>query len=529
MLKGAFSTLSSVVGASVKGAVSDYTPTAANMGGAFTRIAQQGIANLSYRSPILADVAATMLHSFQSELIHRDKVRSHVSSEDSNALRAAVTEKLGPDTSKEKVDAAMTKVIDKMSKIVDAEGMEAAKKSDVFKEFGEYFKNFKKPLEQPQTQQSGGSSDAEGTLGRIDVNTSKTAQLLAEMVPEGGIPGAPSQHPEYPHVPGPTPNPGSFIDPMTGLPSIKAAVGSIGGTFLGKVFDDAVITKYANKTKSKLFGVEDDSEDILKKPEAAKPEPVVTPKRAEASKERQTENIQEILKGISLDLSKPALPESFAPIVSGATPSVESLNEANSRDTKRASSANNLLEQIVDQLKKLNDKKSDPAAEGSGLGLEDVLKSKSKVLGKVGNAAKLAARFAGPAALVASAGAAGYGLGTMMNPLIDKGITAASGEENSLGTWLYNKTHSDEGLEATKSTPPIAAAKSKQIAEIEKMQSKKDEALTKQSKPTTNPVVLNTPVVTNNNSTTVIATASVRNQESTFERVQFQDFWRRVA
>lgn len=532
MLKEAFSSLGSVVNSSVKGAISEYTPTAANMGGAFTRIAQQGIANLSYRSPVLADVASTILHTFQNELVHRDKVKSHISSEDSSSLRAAVTEKLGANASAEKVEAEMFKVIDKMSKLVDNEGLEAAKKSSVFKEFGEYFKNFRKPLEQQQQaqqQQQGG--DVGGTLGRIDVNTSKTAQLLAEMVPEGGIQGAAPVADGQPHVPGPVPNHGpSFIDPMTGLPSIKAAFGSIGGTFLAKVFDDDVISKYANKTKSKLFGPEDE----ISKPEPATQESVVTEPRKSsksvvAAKERQADNIQEILKGISLDLSKPSLPESFVPFAA-KQPSAESLNESVARESKQSSTANQLLTQVIEELKKLNNKKADPESGGVGSGIGDLLKSKAGELGggklsKLGTAAKAAARFAGPAALVASAGAAGYGLGTMLNPLIDKGITAASGEENSLGTWLYNKTHADEGLGATQ---PIAAAKSKQIAEIEKMQSKKDAATAKPAQPTT-PVVLNTPVVTNNNSTTVIATSSVRNQESTFERVQFQDFWSRVA
>lgn len=527
MIKESLSTLKSLVGSAVKTVASDYTPTAQNMGGAFTRIAQQGIANLSYRSPILADVATTMLHSFQNELVQKDKIKKHIGSEDSNQLRAAITEKLGADASKDKVDKEMFKVIDKMSKIVDKEGQEAASKSSVFKEFGEYFKNFRK--EQPKSEPGQeGSTAVDGTLGRIDVNTKNTAQLLSEIASGEGSLANPSHtiNPEGTPVKSGSP---SFIDPMTGMPSIKAAIGSIGGSFLGKVFDDELLTKYAAKLQTKLFDPQGEEElkvepkqansDIVKDIQEPKVEPVkrkVTP-----TQERQSQNIQEILKGISLDLGAPKLPESFVQV------STEDKNEGVAREVKKEATANSLLEQIIEQLKKLNDKKT---TEGEPSSSSDMMKSMAEKvggnkLGKLGNLASKVPKGLGSAAMVAAAGAAGYGVGTLLNPVIDSGITALSGEENTLGTWIYNKTHDDE-LSSSKISPK----KSTQITDIQKASKAKEEA-NSSAKLGAAPVVLNStqPVVTNNNSTTVIATSSVRNQESTFERVQFQDYWSRVA
>lgn len=518
MIKESLSTLKSLVGSAVKNVASEYKPTADNMGGAFTRIAQQGIANLSYRSPILADVASTMLHSFQNELVHRDKIKKHISSEDSNSLRTAITEKLGADTPKSKVEAEMFKVIDKMSKIVDAEGQEAAKKADVFKEFGEYFKNFRKTPEQSQNpQQQGATGEVEGTLGRIDVNTQKTAHLLAEIAAEPGSLTNPSPTTNAGETPQKTGSP-SFIDPMTGLPSIKAAVGSIGGTFLAKVFDDELITKYATKLKTRMFGAEEEVTPTVATPvqepsaEAPKAKRKIVP-----SQDRQAQNIEDILKGISLDL---ATPESFVP-------KTEDKNEQISRDAKKESTANSLLEQIIEQLKKLNEKKTTESDAKSSSGILDKITEKTGLKDLASKVPKgaggMLARGAMAAGGVAAAGAAGYGIGTLLAPLIDKGITAASGEENTLGTWIYNKTHSDEFANS------VTPKKSTQVTDIQRATKAMEESKA-QGKASSSAMVLNTqPVVTNNNTTTVIANSSVRNQESTFERVQFQDYWSRVA
>lgn len=46
-------------------------------------------------------------------------------------------------------------------------------------------------------------------------------------------------------------------------------------------------------------------------------------------------------------------------------------------------------------------------------------------------------------AAVAGAGAAGYGIGTLANMGIDKGVSALTGRPNSLGGWLYDATHDE--------------------------------------------------------------------------------------
>lgn len=59
--------------------------------------------------------------------------------------------------------------------------------------------------------------------------------------------------------------------------------------------------------------------------------------------------------------------------------------------------------------------------------------------------------------LVAASGAAGYGIGTLINAGIDKALSAATGRETSLGSWLYDKFHPSESAVAAKSKPDTAA------------------------------------------------------------------------
>jgi hypothetical protein len=313
------------------------------------------------------------------------------------------------------------------------------------------------------------------------------------------------------------------------LPSIKAAIGTIGGTFLAKVFDDEAISKYADKAKAKLFGkAKHEAEPVNVAPvdPSRAPTPDITPEAATIPRteiapapiarkivpraDRQEENIKSILKGLSLDLGPTAPSESFVPVT-------EQGKEAVAQEDKRATTSNTLLTKIISELQRLNEKSSSVVEPTM---LDKVKSLASGGLGSTGGMISKGAKLLGPAALVAGAGAAGFGLGTLANPLIDKAVSSMSGEENSLGTWIYNKTHPSENLEAKKST---------QVTAIQRATDEKIKASVVQKNIQQPPIMLNTPVVTNNNSSTIIANSSVRNQESTFERVQFQDFWSRVG
>lgn len=170
-----------------------------------------------------------------------------------------------------------------------------------------------------------------------------------------------------------------------------------------------------------------------------------------------------------------------------------------------------------------------------------------------------------PALGVAAAGAAGYGAGTVLNSGITAGITAATGKENTLGTWLQEKFGksapdlsspvSDKEMAAYKASPKYAAElaarqSSKAVSTpvstpAPKLESEKinrsalvTEPLNKQetinSEKSKAPIIVTTNNVSNSSGTSgqpsggMIVGSPIRNQESSFERVQMQDYWPRA-
>lgn len=151
-----------------------------------------------------------------------------------------------------------------------------------------------------------------------------------------------------------------------------------------------------------------------------------------------------------------------------------------------------------------------------------------------------AARMLSPFAAVAAAGAAGTAIGTGIAPLIDRGISAVSGRTTSLGGAIYDMFNSDPNSDpkSPHTTPKnkplsgIVAAKKTSATMATVATGARDAAVATQ-KSTVQPIVLNnnspaaTPAKTGG--TGVVVGSSVRNQESTFERVQMRDFWPRMV
>lgn len=80
-----------------------------------------------------------------------------------------------------------------------------------------------------------------------------------------------------------------------------------------------------------------------------------------------------------------------------------------------------------------------------------VLKGASSLLGgitAVSGALSGMIPLLGQAGLVGAAGAAGYGVGTLLADGIDQAVTAISGSEQSLGTWIYELANGAEEAEA---------------------------------------------------------------------------------
>jgi len=518
MFKSALQSVTAGVIKSAKTTAADYIP---GSGSAFNRVSQQGIANLSYRSPILADMAASMLANFQQELEKTRQIKEYVKADASKGLREQIKSELGPKTSDSRVTDEMLRVVQKMNKLVESQGQEKAGQSDLFKKYGDILNVLKeKPA---QTPQSGGLT-AEGSLvdpiKRIDTNTSRTAQLLSDIVAiqDNKSAGVGTQ--------GPTSGNASYIDPLTGLPSIKAAIGGIGGTFLSKVFDDELLTKYADKLKGKISGGVPESFVPTETKEA--------PKKAKVQKAGNENKIVDILKDLSLDLST-------VKHTGTTSASSESSVEANVQEGRRTSRTHDLQTATVEELKKLNDKSKEKDSSTGGIldKLSDGLMSRIPGLGKlggVGSTVMSAARAAAPALAVAGAGAAGYAFGsTVVNPLINKGIQSLSGDkEATLGTWLYDKFNDDpmaimqkqQDEAMSKKLAASKASKESQISEIQKANDKKIADSVK-SKANESATVINTSKNTHSATTTIITPIAVRNPENTLERAQSNQFWGR--
>ena len=249
MFKSALSSVASTVVSAAKNTLKDYqSSTSTQSGGVVGNIMQQGIANMAYRSPIMADIAQTVLDSFHVENARKQKINDYVKSSSSDGMRDSVKSSMEPNSSQAKIDKEMISILDRMSKAIDKSGIEEAKKSALFKQYEKYFTEFKKSSPtstkpSPPTHNNP-SEDHSEILGVIANNTHKTVNAL-ENLTNNGIGGS-RDHQSSDNSHG-TP---SFDDPLTGRPSVRDVISQIGGTFLQKVFDDETIEKFVGKTKS---------------------------------------------------------------------------------------------------------------------------------------------------------------------------------------------------------------------------------------------------------------------------------------
>ena len=660
MFKSALSAITSTVVGAAKNTIDNYHP--ANLikeGGAFSRIAQQGIANIAYRSPILADIAQTLLHTIQLDSANKERLKAYTKSDSASDFRAAVTKKLGDQGTPKKIDAEMVKILDKIEKSIVRDGIEKTKTTSIFKEFGKYTpQSTTAPTSASASEQSSGDITdgvAHASLNKIESNTQRTVNVLEEIATRG-VMGRGASGSDGGVASGGTHSLSgsdggvasggthSFIDPMTGMPSISAAVGSIGGSFLAKVFDEDTIEKFVKKTK-KLFGFENEESepvsDISKKP--------TRPKKSDIPKA-----FKDILENLSLDLndSKDKV-NVFTTNSSGVTTTGESVKDNVVSATDNQSSE--LLKVQTDnlnELKKLNktseknveivkktDKKDDtekkidiiektkskvmdgikarmpgidtelPYKIGNTVGkginyandgvstllgkggrassyLPKVASKASKIatsnlgstvggvaevagtVGKVGAATEVAGGIAEVAGIIgrvglmalaapaiaaaapfvagaAAVGAIGYGASKLIaggddnkSPIDAKGIEKAASAAGITASEIrkninpsYTEKQSYEVSSAVQKSPiddiqSVKSTNSTQLINLNDAKEKQKETSSKSA----------APIIVNNNTTSsggnsspsiISGGMSVRNTESTFERVQMQDFWKR--
>ena len=540
MFASALSSVTSALSSSVKDTASSYKFNQENIHGSFERLAQLGIANLSFRSPIIADIAEQVLKNFQLTITKKEKLREYVKSGESEELRKKVKSKLPETTSSKKIDEEMMRILEKLDKEVESSKSTSYKQSEFFKEYQSYFEKFKKdnatqeskssPQAKPGETSSSTVGDSSGILDKIQYNTQRTFNAIEALASQMNVSGASGDKGS---------GQASFIDPMTGLPSMRAAIGSIGGSFLGKIFDDELISKYSNKVRSKLFtnedgATEDGSTEGDNFTNAPSSESVQEEEKAKTTRSNELklsidsilDELLEIHKTIKLKTQGDSKPPSMFdkvidnlefPELSKRIPGAPKKTRTRTRAPRKVSTK---VADIVSSLPDIELNKSPTINDTLGKA-----QGKSGYASKALNVAKgfgsRALSLLNPITKVAAAGAAGYAAGTVLNEGISSAIDwATDGESKSLGDWIYNKTHPSENA---------PQAKPKQgIVPITKLSEAKDN--TEKAK-TTTPIVLNT---TNSNSTQpnqviVSGTGPVRNKESTFERVQMQDFWPRSA
>lgn len=176
-------------------------------------------------------------------------------------------------------------------------------------------------------------------------------------------------------------------------------------------------------------------------------------------------------------------------------------------------------------------------------GVANVASKGSSLLAAAAPAIGGAISAALPAAGAIVAGGAGYMIGDkLVKPLVDKGVTTISGKDNTLGTWLgdvfksdaekkleaENKKYSEKYGEMKITSQKIISDKSSQISS---MKDTKESMIAKDAKQ--QPIVIQQNSSTTNGSgnqqvpSIIGINKSVRNQDSTFERVQMRDFWSR--
>lgn len=602
MFKEAISSLTASVISAAKSAAQDNIPTSENLHGVYGSIAQYGISNIAYRSPFLANIAQTMLHNWQVESVKKDRIKTFLKSKNSDEMRNAVSSTMDVTATSKQIDKEMTRILDSISKSIEKNGQEEAKKSDIFKQFGKFFSEFKSAEEstENQTKEHNGSGNDDQILTRIETNTHRTVDVLEQLTSKHVVGG--NSHSDDVNK--------SFIDPMTGMPSISAAVGHIGSSFLSKVFDNDTIERFANKTKD-FFGSTNAPEVPTARPkETSVPESqetpnavvepvaesVVEPIKKPKSRGGEKKSIDSILNGLNLDLNTSV---NNAEVVSKDNTSESSKENAIASDKRTEEIVSELkdiksilskshdgiknnkstVEKIGDQKTTILDKIKDKVlpkslkdlpyniGKNSGKGVAKTIEAAKtaakyvpKVVEGVGNilsngvglATKALPELVGGAELasggllagagVVGAAGAGYMLGeNVINPLVDKGLSAVTGRDTSLGSWIYDQINPDplkeQPVVASKSAPAIikpTPIPSKSINSVTALKTEKEKEDIKQSS-ASQPIIINknsdksTSGGNGSSGDNTPRILSIRNQDSTFEKVQMQDFWSRTV
>ena len=518
VLKSVVSSLSS----SIKDTAKSYKPTEENIHGSFERIAQLGIGQLSFRSPILADIAEQVLINFQATTQKKSKLREYIQSDESKELRVEAKKNLPESATSRQIDIKMLDILEKLDEQVRTNSSAEADKNKFFQHYKKYLdaSKTKQPTNAEPVNTSGistgtGLGDSSAVLVAIEANTRRTYNAIEVMVSQRNVSGVSEG--------GQGGGGATYIDPMTGLPSMRAAVGSIGGSFLGKVFSEDVVSKYANKTRGFMgFG-----------------ESTPTTTQGDVTPEtiRENEKSSNIRSASLLTAVESILDEVIA---------IHKIMDTDYEGPEKKSSnfiekfVNDKLQQGEDLLRKkvpgLPGGKSDipeeptkrptkrqPQPRDPKTGkftkkvadsIPEAVKSSSSKLGTLKGVGSKLLGVLNPITKVAAAGAAGYAVGSFLNESL--------GLSDKISDMAMDIFHP----EVKESLKPVPLKNN-----ISALSAAKEAKKATDSKA---PVIINTqaaPQLPQQKSAPnlIVGNSNVRNKESTYERVQMQDFWSRSA
>lgn len=451
---------------------------------------EEGLTAISVRSPALASSVAKVINSVkESNDLNKANVaaaKNFIAHNDTEEFEEKIKSTASPGVSKDVVQEEMVRILAKLQKMVDKTGIDEAKKSDFFKEYEQQFAKFKKfkdadkpstpisgPSEQTQipysdestndsSEDSRQNSDASNSqLDNIEVNTKDTVSILTKLA-------------EKPDQDKPT-------------SSIKSSLDSLGGQIIDKIFTPNILKSFNISNDSKNVDVnsttanEEDPSEIAERRsdpfqvslKAIEEKIGVGTKDTIKAIETATSSIVKALDG-NASSDSPLDGFDIDRVKPGKTPTSKSPSTIPNKQKKIGNSKKppftprTTQQPITDAIIKSGKNKGIIPTLSSSADLPSAAKySKLVTASRLGSlasgAASLASSYALPALGVGAATAAGYGAGTLLNEGISSGLSAITGSETSLGSWLYDKFNDDpnspEAIAKYNARPEIQAQK----------------------------------------------------------------------
>ena len=492
------------------------------------------IEGISERSPLIGNALATKVNTTR---ITKQVAAKFIESTSKEGFGDDVRKEVGKDASDQEVKKKMASILDQLTKDVKKQSEQELKTNDLYQKYSKHFDEYKakvtkaiddsKPGKPGDPGKDGSDTSSDQVIEKLDNIEANTKELVTK------FDSATDPAQIEPNQPNPPPK--SFA---VGSDVVEKSVSTIPGLpIINQEMLDAAVEPKKTESASNFE---------------------TTLKTFEASETKQVSVNESILDAVQL--TNQFLKQAEEDRARAEASSDELAAEARKVAPAPSNSALTKLQSKTDAVDK--NQKNSPSL------LDRLLdKAGPKGVPKVPGGAMLGtvAKFAGGAALVAGAGYAGYKAGEFLNENTNIQENIAGGVETVKG-WFGNsfkdkqkeadeksvkdlyekkvkegtltaksaKFFEDRGVKVDKSKivkipEAVKNTTTSEIAQSVETKDIKDAA--KASATNAAPVVLNT---TNNvsggsSSPTIISGMNIRNSETSFDRVQMQNYWSRTA